>query len=152
MRNYGWSIRPRNKFDGQIAISRSQFLTVLQKFSSNISLLIFSIPLSWRIFYIIQSIPNHFHCTLVHHSALNSSMCPIEHLFWLFCKQQWLKTLFRGLLHINAVRKAAVVYLMRHQQLFFKIFLYLYQLRTCLKSIFIVEISWKITQVTRMPA
>ena len=30
--------------------------------------------------------------------------------------------------------------------------MYPYQLRTCLESIFIVGISWKITQVTRMPA
>ena len=68
------------------------------------------------------------------------------------CERQWLKTLFRGLLHINAARKAAAVHLMRWWQLFPKIFLYSYHLRTRLKSIFIVGISWKITQVTRMPA
>ena len=112
----------------------------------------FLIPLSWRISHIIQSIPSHFHRTLVHHPALHSSMCPIKHLFWLFYERQWLKTLFKGLLHINATRKAAVVHLMRWWQLFLKIFLYPYQLRTCLESIFIVGISWKITQVTRMPA
>ena len=64
------------------------------------------------------------------------------------CERQWLKTLFRGLLHINAVKKAAVVHLMRWWQLFPKIFLYSYHLRTHLKSIFIVGISWKIAQVT----
>ena len=64
------------------------------------------------------------------------------------CEWYWLKTLFRGLLHINAARKAAAVHLMRWWQLFLKIFLYPYQLRTCLESIFIVGISWKITQVT----
>ena len=69
-----------------------------------------------------------------------------------FCERQWLKTLLRGLLHINAVKKAATVHLMRWWQLFLKIFMYPYQLRTCLESIFIVGISWKITQVTRMPA
>ena len=69
-----------------------------------------------------------------------------------FCKRQWLGILFRGLLHINAVRKVAAVHLMRWQQLFPKIFLYPYRLRTCLKSIFIVEVSWKITQITRIPA
>ena len=68
------------------------------------------------------------------------------------CEQQWLKTLFRGLLHINAARKAAAVHLMRWWQFFPKICLYPYHLRTRLKSIFIVGISWKITQVTRMPA
>ena len=68
------------------------------------------------------------------------------------CERQWLKTLFRGLLHINAARKAPAVYLMRWWQLFPKIFLYPYHLRMRLKSIFIVGISWKITQVTRMPA
>ena len=68
------------------------------------------------------------------------------------CEQQWLKILFRGLLHINAARKAAAVHLMRWWQLFPKIFMHSYHLRTRLKSIFIVVISWKITQVTRMPA
>ena len=66
------------------------------------------------------------------------------------CKQQWLRPLFRGLLHINAVRKVAAVHLMRWWQLFPKIFLYPYPFRTCLKSILIVGVSWKITQVTRM--
>ena len=67
-------------------------------------------------------------------------------------ERQQLKTLFRGLLHINAARKAAVVHLMQWWQLFSKIFLYPYHLHTRLKFIFIVGISWKITQVTRMPA
>ena len=65
------------------------------------------------------------------------------------CEWQWLKTQFRGLLNINTVRKATAMHLMRWWQLFPKIFLYLYHLR--LKSIFIVGISRKITQVTRMP-
>ena len=72
--------------------------------------------------------------------------------FLALCKQQWLRTLFRGLLHINATRKVAAVHLMQWWQLFPKIFLYLYRLRTCLKSILIVGVSWKITQVTRMLA
>ena len=65
---------------------------------------------------------------------------------------QWLRTLFRGLLYINAARKAAAVHLMWWWQLFPKIFMYPYLLRTCLKSILIVGVSWKITQVTQMPA
>ena len=68
------------------------------------------------------------------------------------CERQWLKTLFKSLLHINAARKATAVHLMRWWQLFPKIFLYPYHLCMCLKSIFIVGISWKITQVTQMPA
>ena len=68
------------------------------------------------------------------------------------CERQWLRTLFRGLLHINAAKKVAAVHLMRWWQLFPKIFLYSYLLHTCLKSILIVGVSWKITQVTRMPA
>ena len=68
------------------------------------------------------------------------------------CKRQWLRTLFRGLLHINAARKVAAVHLMWWWQLFPKIFLYPYLLCTCLKSILIVGVSQKITQVTRMPA
>ena len=67
-------------------------------------------------------------------------------------ERQWLRTLFRGLLHINAARKVAAMHLMRWWQLFPKIFLYSYLLRTCLKSIHIVGVSWKTTQVTRMPA
>ena len=68
------------------------------------------------------------------------------------CERQWLRPLFSRLLHINAARKVVVVHLMRWQQLFPKIFLYSYPLRTCLKSILIVGISWKITQVTRILA
>ena len=63
-----------------------------------------------------------------------------------------MKTLFRGLLHINAARRAAAVHLMWWWQLFPKIFLYPYHLRTRLKSIFIVGIFWKIIQVTWMLA
>ena len=68
------------------------------------------------------------------------------------CERQWLRTLFRGLPHINATRKVTAVHLMRWWQLFPKIFLYPYRLRTSLKSIFIVGVSWKITQVTWIPA
>ena len=68
------------------------------------------------------------------------------------CERQWLRTLFRDLFHINAARKVAAMHLMRWWHFFSKIFLYPYLLRTCLKSILIVRVSWKITQVTRMPA
>ena len=68
------------------------------------------------------------------------------------CEQQWLKTLFRGLLHINAAKKVAAMHLMRWWQLFPKIFPYPYRLYTCLKSIFIGGVSWKITQITRILA
>ena len=68
------------------------------------------------------------------------------------CERQWLRLMFRGLLHINAARKVAAVHLMRWWQFFPKIFLYPYPLRTCLKSILIVGVSWKIAQVTRMLA
>ena len=72
--------------------------------------------------------------------------------FLTLCERQWLRTLFRGLLHINAARKVAAVYLMRWWQLFPKIFLHPYLLHTCLKSILIVGISWKITQVAQILA
>ena len=68
------------------------------------------------------------------------------------CERQWLRTLFKGLLHINAARKVAAVHSMRWWQFFPKIFLYSYLLYMCLKSILIVGVSWKITQVTRMPS
>ena len=38
------------------------------------------------------------------------------------CERQWLKTLFRGLLYINADRKTAAVHLMHWWQVFPKIF------------------------------
>ena len=72
--------------------------------------------------------------------------------FLALCERQWLRPLFRGLLHINAARKVAAVHLMRWWQLFSKIFLYPYHLRMCLKFILIVGVSWKITQVTLMLA
>ena len=68
------------------------------------------------------------------------------------CERQWLRTLFRGLLHINAVRKVAAGYLMQWWQLFPKIFLYPYILRMSLKSILVVGVSWKIIQAIQMPA
>ena len=68
------------------------------------------------------------------------------------CERQWLRPLFRGLLHINAARKVVAVHLMRWWQLFPTIFLYHYLLRTCLKSILVVGVSWKIAEVTRMLA
>ena len=68
------------------------------------------------------------------------------------CGRQWLRSLFRGLLHINAARKVATVHLMRWWQLFPQIFLYPYPPRTCLKSILIVGVSWKVAQVTRVLA
>ena len=61
------------------------------------------------------------------------------------CERQWLRTLFRCLLHINVARKVVVGHLMLWWQLFLKIFLYPYPLHMCLKSIFIVGVSWKIT-------
>ena len=67
--------------------------------------------------------------------------------FLVFCKQQWLKTLFRGLLYINAARKAAVMHLMQWQKPFPKIFPCSYPFFMHLKSIFVARISWKITQV-----
>ena len=72
--------------------------------------------------------------------------------FLTFCEQQWLRPLFRGLLHINAAKKVATVHLMRWWQLFPQIFLYPYPLRMYLKSILIVGISWKVAQVTRVLA
>ena len=88
-------------------------------------------------------------CSSSNH-ALKYVSCQVSSLA--FRERQWLRTLFKGLLHINAARKVAAVHLMRWWQLFPKIFLYPYRLRTWLKSIFIVGVSWKITQITRMLA
>ena len=82
--------------------------------------------------------------------SCSSSNLALKYVFYqasslTLCERQWLRPLFRGLLHINAARKIVAVHLMRWWQLFPKIFLYPYFLRTCLKSIFIVGVAWKIT-------
>ena len=58
-----------------------------------------------------------------------------------------MKTLFRGLLHINAARKVAIVHLMRWWQFFPKIFPCSYPFFAPLKSIIVAGTSWKLTQV-----
>ena len=103
-------------------------------------------PLLMEVFPIIQSSPIHFHRPLVHHPTLYSSIYPVEQTFLVFCARQQLKVLFRGLLHINAARKAAVVHLMRLQQLFPQIFPCSYPFPVHLKSIFIAGASQKVTQ------
>ena len=87
-------------------------------------------------------------------SSSNSALKYVSYQasFLALCERQWLRPLFRGLLHINAAKKVAAVHLMRWWQLFPKIFLYPYLLRTCLKSILVVGVSWKIAQVTWMLA
>ena len=90
-------------------------------------------------------------------NSFSSSTClssnpTLKYLFYqaaflVFCGRYWLETLFRGLLHFNAAKKAAVVHLMRWQQLFPKIFPCSYPFLAHLKHIFIVGISWKVTQV-----
>ena len=115
--------------------------------SSIFFLNIFRSPILWRFSPIIQSIPIHFHRPLVHHLTLYSSIYPVEQTFLVFCGRQQLKVLFRGFLHINAARKAAVVHLMRWQQFFPQIFSCSYPFPVHLKSIFTVGASWKVTQV-----
>ena len=116
--------------------------------SSPISLcnFFFILPL-WRISPIIQSPSIHFHRPPVHHPTLNSRIYPVKQNFLAFYGWQQLKVLFRGLLHINAARKAAVVHLMRWWQLFFQIFMCSYPFPIHLKSIFTFRTSWKVTQV-----
>ena len=108
---------------------------------------IFSIPHLWRFSLIIQSPPIHFHRPLVHHPTLDPRIYPVKQTFLIFYGRQQLKVLFRGLLHINAARKAAVVHLMRWWQLFSQIFLCSYPFPVHLKSIFTAGASQKVTQV-----
>ena len=58
-----------------------------------------------------------------------------------------MKTLFRGLLHINAAKKDAIVHLIRWWQLFPNIFPCSYPSFAPLKSIIVAGTSWKLTQV-----
>ena len=116
------------------------------EFCSTFFFCIFSIPFLWRFFPLIQSSPIHFHRSLVHHPTLYSSISPVKQTFLVFCGRQQVKVLFRGLLHINAARKAAVVHLMRWQQFFPQIFPCSYPFPVHLKSIFITGASQKVTQ------
>ena len=139
------------QFNNQIVISEKQFNTVLQQFSFYFSSLFFRSPIMEGFSHYIEfSKPS----TSYSYSSSNPALKYVSyHVSSLaLCERQWLRPLFRSLLHINVVRKVAAVHLIRWWQLFPKIFLYPYLLRTCLKSILIVEVSWKITQVTRMPA
>ena len=80
----------------------------------------------WRFSSIIQSSP--FIPTV--HLFIIQSCTQVSVLlssFFDFCGRQWLKTLFRGLLHINAARKAIVVHLMQWQQLFPTVHLFIIQ-------------------------
>ena len=116
--------------------------------SSLISLfnIFFFYPLLMEVFPIIQSSSIHFHRPLVHHPTLYSSIYPVEQAFLVFCGRQQQKVLFRGLLHVNAARKAVVVHLMQWQQFFPQIFPCSYPFPIHLKSIFIAGASWKVTQ------
>ena len=115
--------------------------------SSSISLCnIFRPPPLWRIFP-LYSPPIHFHRPLVHHPTFDPRIYPVKQTFLAFYGWQQLKVLFRGLLHINAARKAAVVHLMRWWQLFSQIFLCSYPFPVHLKSIFTAGASWKVIQV-----
>ena len=96
---------------------------------------------------IIQSLLIHFHRPLVLHPTFDPRIYPIKQTFLVFYGRQQLKVLFRGLLHINAARKAAVVHLMWWWQLFPQIFLCSYLFPVHLKSIFTAGASWKVTQV-----
>ena len=113
------------------------------------SSLIFSsvIPLFLqRSFPIIQFPLIYFHRPLVRHPTLDSRIYPVKQIFIVFYGRQQLKVLFRGLLHINAVRKAAVVHLMRWWQIFSQIFLCSYPFPVYSKSIFTAGASWKVAQ------
>ena len=108
---------------------------------------IFSIPSLWRFSPIIQSLPIHFHRSPVHHPTSDPRIYHVKQTFLVFYGWQQLKVLFRGILHINAIRKAAVVHLMRWWQLFSQIFLCSYPFPVHLKSIFTAGAFQKVTQV-----
>ena len=121
-----------------------------QCYSKSCSISLFNIFRSlflWRFSPIIQSPLIHFHRPLVLHLILDPRIYPVKQIFLVFYGRQQLKVLFRGLLHINAARKAAVVHLMRWWQLFYQIFLCSYPFPVHLKSIFTAGASWKVTQV-----
>ena len=107
---------------------------------------IFPILHLWRSFPIIQSPLIYFHRPLVLHPTSNLRIYPVKQIFIIFYGRQQLKVLFKGLLHINATRKVAVVYLMQWWQLFSQIFLCSYPFPIHLKFIFTARVSWKVIQ------
>ena len=107
---------------------------------------IFPIPHLWRSFPIIQSPLIYFHRPLVLYPTSDLRIYPVKQIFIVFYGWQQLKVLFRGLLHINVARKAAVVHLMRQWQLFSQIFLCSYPFPVHLKFIFTAGVSWKVIQ------
>ena len=115
-------------------------------YSSSLSILLHYVfrspPYGWSfiLYRVFQVIPSYSY------SSSNPALKYVSYQAFslVLCERQWLRPLFRGLLHINAVRKVAVVHLMWWWQLFPKIFPYPYLLCTCLKSILIVGVSWKI--------
>ena len=110
---------------------------------------IFPIPHLWRSFPIIQSPLIYFHRPLVLHPISDSRIYPVKQIFIVFYGRWQLKVLFRGLLHINAARKAAVMHLMRWWQLFSQIFLCSYLFLVHLRFIFTAGVSWKSSRVRR---
>ena len=74
-------------------------------------------PFSGRSFTLYSFFLNYHDRTLFHHLSPHLSICPISHLLWLFWWMVVVETvLFRGILHINAIRKVTAVYLMRWWQ------------------------------------
>ena len=102
--------------------------------------------LLWRSFPFIQSPLIYFYRPLVLHPTSDPRIYHVKQIFIVFYGQQQLKVLFRGLLYINADRKAAVVHLMRWWQLFSQIFLCSYPFPVHLKSIFTAGASWRVVQ------
>ena len=94
----------------------------------------------------MQSPLIYFHRPLVLHPTLEPRIYPVKQIFIVFYGRQQLKVLFRGLLHINVARKAAVVHLMRWWQLLSQIFLCSYPFPVHSKSIFTAGASWKVIQ------
>ena len=114
--------------------------------SSNFLPNIFPILHLWRSFPIIQSPLIYFHRPLVLHPTSDLCIYPVKQIFIVFYGRQQLKVLFKGLLHLNATRKVAVVYLMQWWQLFSQIFLCSYPFPIHLKFIFTARVSWKVIQ------
>ena len=109
------------------------------------------IPFFWRSYFIIQSFFIQSYRPLVYHLAWYLSFSLPSHSFLIFWGQRWLKTLFKGLLHINVARKAAVTHLMRWWQIFPQIFLHPYPFRVHLQSIFTAGTSQKVDQGKTRP-
>ena len=104
-----WTFSPRRP--QLLYIDHSWILRLFRLLQCSLS--IFSIPFPWRVVHFIYLLLSHFHPPFVDYLNFYLSTCPISYLpnsLWVVVAKI---ALFRGILHINAASKVAIVHLMQ---------------------------------------